>query len=248
MRSIIRPPLALCSLFIFNSSLPPAYAYTDEELIDGFNKTVFGSEYTSLLRKPYDVLVGGPYVRKFPGKVRFFVRSTAGPEALKKVQSFIVGLKKLIPDLQLSLVARQADANFVVHVVQQVDYAATVKLDVFKSQTATVRGRCMVRSLFSPEGISRSDAVIVADQSANLFSRCMTEEILQGLGPLNDDRSLKYSMFNDSSPYVNFRRFDRFILNMLYDKRIKIGASQSDVEDILPVVLKTARQRIEGGG
>jgi hypothetical protein len=104
----------------------------------------------------------------------------------------------------------------------------------------------MVRSIFSRAGISRSDAVIVSDEGESLFRRCMTEEILQGLGPLNDNRSLKLSMFNDASQFTNFRRFDRYILNMLYDRKVKNGASKIAVQRVLPSVYWRARRRILG--
>jgi len=102
----------------------------------------------------------------------------------------------------------------------------------------------MVRSVFSRGRISKSDALIVIDEGKELFSRCMTEEILQGLGPLKDDPSLKHSMFNDTSKFTSFRRFDRLLLNILYDKRIRPGASQSRVQNILPVVTRSVQKRI----
>ena len=104
----------------------------------------------------------------------------------------------------------------------------------------------MVRSIFTRAGISRSDAVIVSDEGESLFRRCMTEEILQGLGPLNDDRSLSLSMFNDTSHFTNFRRFDRYILNMLYDPRVQNGASKKATQPVLASAYRRARLRISG--
>ena len=52
-------------------------------------------------------------------------------------------------------------------------------------------GRCVVRVVSGPGGIARADAVIVADEGETLFRRCLIEEVLQGLGPLNDDARLK---------------------------------------------------------
>lgn len=215
----------------------PARASSNAELIDGFNKTVFGSEYSSLLSQSY--------IRKFDGTVRFYVNSKAGPRARSNVQRFIRRLGGLIYGLRVKIVARKRDANFIVHVVNRRAYASTVRNEVYRSSSAQVRGRCMVRSVFTRNGISRSDAVIVADEGSALFSRCMTEEILQGLGPLNDDRSLSASMFNDTSRFTSFRRFDRIILNMLYDRNIRIGMSKAEVQPLLPSVLRRVRKRIE---
>ena len=212
-------------------------AYSDESLIEGFEKTVFGSEYSGFL-------ISGSYVRKFDGPVRFHIRADGFGQRKTQVTRFLRSLERLIRGLDVEIVAREGDANFVVYVVKRKDYAKTVRNDVFKGGNPTVRGRCMVRAVFSRKGISRSDAVIVADEGDALFKRCMTEEILQGLGPLNDDQSLKASMFNDATSFTSFRRFDRILLNMLYDKRIEIGASPKAVAPLLPQVLRDVKKRL----
>lgn len=216
-----------------------AYAYSDAVLIDGFNKTVFGSEYSGA---PF----GSSYVRKFSGPVRFYIRSRAGLQRKRQVTRFVRRLERLIAGLDVRVVNSERRANFVVHIVNRRDYVTTVRRDVFGSGSARVRGRCMVRSVYSRRGISRSDAVIVADEGNALFKRCMTEEILQGLGPLNDDRSLRFSMFNDNTRFTTFRRFDRLILNMLYDRRIRNGATPGEVSRLLPVVTRDVQRRIAG--
>lgn len=233
------------SLFLAGASLTARAAspYSNEALIDGFNKTVFGSEYSGLFSQKY--------VHKFPVTVRFYVRSYVYAKSTRnsktEVERFIRTLSGLIHGLRVKIVRRERDANFVVHVVNRADYPKIVRSKVYHKTNAPVRGRCLVRSIFNRNGIIRSDAVIVVDEGRNLFQRCMTEEILQGLGPLNDDRSLAKSMFNDTSLYTSFRRFDRFILNMLYDRRVKNGVSRADVQSILPSVLRRVRRRIEGG-
>ena len=65
--------------------------------------------------------------------------------------------------------------------------------------------------------------MIVADEGDFLFRRCMVEEVLQGLGPVNDDRTLSQSVFNDRSPHSTFTSFDRHLVNMLYDPRVAPG-------------------------
>ncbi len=216
-----------------------AAAYTNADLVDAFNKTVFASEY-SLLG------FGQGYVRKFEQPVRVIVHSTAGLAAKEQVEAFVLSLPNLIENLDIDVVQNSSEANFAVYVVQQHTYAKTVRNIVFKDKSVPARGRCMVRSVFTREAMTRSDAVIVADDGEKLFSRCMTEEILQGLGPLNDDRSLVHSMFNDGTAFTSFRRFDRLLLNMLYDERIKHGASRRSVQKLLPVIARDNRRRIEG--
>ncbi|MDN3718295.1 DUF2927 domain-containing protein [Roseibium salinum] len=101
-----------------------------------------------------------------------------------------------------------------------------------------------MRVVSGGNGIKRSSAVIVSDEGEFLFKRCLVEEVLQGLGPMNDDESLTHSVFNDSSRHSRFTVFDQLILNMLYDPRIKPGMSIEQVKPILPLVVRDARNRV----
>lgn len=231
--SVLMGALAVFSPFVS----APALAITDAEIIDGFKKTVFGSEYARRQTA---------YVRKFVGPVRFYVRSRVGRAPVAQVHRFISSLDGLIDNLRPQLMPSVRYANFTVHLVSRAQYKDTVRRIVFRNPRAPVRGRCMVRSLFTKNGITRSDAVVVVDEGEGLFKRCMHEEILQGLGPLNDDRSLSDSMFNDTSRHTEFRRFDRLILNVLYDPRIRAGASPGAIAPLLPTVVRDVRRRVEG--
>ncbi|MDD9910451.1 MAG: DUF2927 domain-containing protein [Ahrensia sp.] len=220
------------------ASMAPAHAvHSDSSLIDGFEKTVFGSEYSGFV-------LSSQYVRKFQQPVRFHVKANGFGKRKADVTRFLRRLSGLIKGLDVEIVSDAAKANFVVHIVRRRDYGRTVRDEVFSGRDVTIRGRCMVRAVFSRRGISRSDAVIVADEGDALFQRCMVEEILQGLGPLNDDRSLKASMFNDATNFTSFRRFDRILLNMLYDPRIRAGASKRAVVPLLPEVVRDVKRRI----
>ncbi|MEL7229235.1 MAG: DUF2927 domain-containing protein [Pseudomonadota bacterium] len=239
MRIVVFVLALLCTLPAFGRS-----PFSDAQLIDGFNRTVFGSEYATILQRTG--LVGANYVRKFAEPVRFYIKNGHTAVSERKVRAFITSLNGYIEGLDADIVALPSRANFTVHIVRRRDYARTVRRDVFGRSNAPVRGRCMVRAVFSRAGIARSDAVIVADEGADLFSRCMAEEILQGLGPLNDDRTLKHSIFNDESRFTDFRRFDRLILNMLYDPALPPGLPQADAARRLPAVLQRVRRAVEG--
>jgi len=218
----------------------PALAGTaDASFIDGFNKTVFASEYG-----------GGQtrsqlYVRKFNKPVRFYLRIQTAEPIMEHLQQFILSLSSLIKGLDVAITDRPGDANFVVHVVPKSAYARTVRDVVYRDQDAVARGRCMVRAIYNRRGIIRSEAVIVADQGMGQFNRCMIEEILQGLGPLNDHASLSKSMFNDQSRFTTLQPFDRVILNMLYDPAVHAGAAQHTVQPILPSVVRRVRQHMK---
>ena len=211
--------------------------FSDTALLNGFYRTVFGLEHGS--SGP-----GANIVKKFSQPVRLYVDDRSRARRGLTVEQFARALDDAVGGLQLDVVNDPTVANFTVYVVGRSAYAQTIREDVYASQSAPIRGRCMVRVLTQRSGISRAQAVIVADEGDFLFRRCMIEEILQGLGPLNDDPSLTASVFNDTSDHSIFTLHDRYILNMLYHPRIKAGMTRGEVDRVINAVLNEVRQTV----
>ena len=228
---------ALCIAFSLTFAAPPAAAqnsFSDQDLYDAFFRTVFGLEYQSFGR-------GAGVVKKFTGPVRVYIDSRSSVDRRPAVRSFIRSVNRSVRHLDLRATDRPQRANFTVFIVDRAQYAQVIQDDVYNSSRAPVRGRCMVRIITGSEGIRRAQAVIVSDEGEFLFNRCMVEEILQGLGPLNDDSSLVHSVFNDNSRHARFMAHDRYLLNMLYHPSIRPGMNRNDVRGLLPPVLRDVR-------
>jgi hypothetical protein len=178
--------------------------------------------------------------------VRFHIddRSDAGRRG--EVLRFVRSLPGKIAGLNVTVVERAEAANFRVFIVDRADYSAVVAEEIYdRPSSAFAPGKCLVRVVSGRNGITRSDAVIVADEGDFLFRRCMAEEILQGLGPANDDAALAESVFNDASRHASFTRFDRYLLNMLYHPAIEPGMTKMQVQRVLPEVLAEVRARLD---
>ena len=65
--------------------------------------------------------------------------------------------------------------------------------------------------------------------------------MLQSLGPINDTSSVPWTMFNDNVSMEFFDVYDQYILNILYDPRIKAGMTVAEVRERLPDVLADVR-------
>lgn len=218
-------------------SLSPASALDDEEVKRGFNLTVFGSELSPLGFQ-------ANYVHKFRDEVKFRIHNLSSKNRTRDVARFINTLEREIAGLKVRIVSEGERANFNVYVVNRANYIDTVREKIERNRNARVPGKCLVKSRFSRAGMIQSDAVIVSDEGEALFKRCLIEEILQGLGPLNENTSLSKSVFNDTSKHTRFTNFDRLILNMLYDERVKNGASLRSVSKVLDAVLSDTKGRL----
>ncbi|MEM9634908.1 MAG: DUF2927 domain-containing protein [Pseudomonadota bacterium] len=228
----------LFSLFLVASPVRAAsQTFSTEELLQGFERTVFGLEYRSWSWRPY-------MVKKFTKPVIFYVHNLSARNRKSIVHRFVREIDRRVGGLKATVTNDPAAANFEVYVVDRAQYVPVVKKDIYKNDRAKVPGRCLVRVVSGRKGIKRSSAVIVSDEGEFLFKRCLVEEILQGLGPMNDDERLTHSVFNDSSRHSRFTVFDQIILNMLYDPRIKPGMSKKQIEPILPLVVRDARRRV----
>lgn len=228
---------ALIVGFLAALCVSPAQAFTNEEVKRGFNLTVFGSELS-----PFGIQAR--YVHKFRDEVRFRIHNLSSKNRTRSAQRFINSLEKQIKGLKVRIVEENQRANFNIYIVNRSNYVQTVREKVERRSNAKAPGKCLVKSRFSRAGMIRSDAVIVADEGEALFKRCLIEEILQGLGPLNESTSLNKSVFNDTSKHTRFTDFDRLILNMLYDERIKNGASPRSVSKVLDEVLADTKRRL----
>lgn len=208
--------------------------FSDTALADGFYRTVFGLEYETGGR-------GASVVKKFVQPVRLYVDHRARLDRRQEVERFVQSVNHAVRGLDLRVVTDRQAANFIVHVVDRAQYADVIRRDVYNSSQAVIRGRCMVRVLTGHGGISQAQAVIVSDEGEFLFNRCLVEEVLQGLGPLNDDPTLAASVFNDQSQHTRFMLHDRYVLNMLYHPRIQPGMQRDQVDQVLSGVLADVR-------
>ncbi len=87
----------------------------------------------------------------------------------------------------------------------------------------------------------RSDVFLVADKGEFIFLDCAYEELLQSLGPINDDPSVPWTMFNDAVRMGFFGVYDQYVLNILYHPRVRPGMTVAQVRALLPEVMPDVR-------
>jgi hypothetical protein len=218
-------------------------AFTDVEIADGFFKTTFGAEMS----------LSGSHserIRKYDRPVRVFVESRAAPDRREEIAKVVADIRARVNNLDIAITTRRKDANMLVHLVRDRNLNRTIRRVYGREQ-----GNKIVRTL-DPQCLSRfrkdesyrikdSDIILVADAGDFIFYDCAYEEILQALGPINDDSSVPWTMFNDDVQMGFFDVYDQFILNILYDPRIKPGMTHEEVQSLFPEILKTVRPWIE---
>ncbi|MGY3621519.1 hypothetical protein ACVJGD_007715 [Bradyrhizobium sp. USDA 10063] len=211
--------------------------FTDSEITEGFMKTAFGAEYHLAGRVDR--------IRKYDGPIRVFADGT---RADRKAQlAKIVGdIAAKVQHLDIAMTESSEAANVRVRLVRDRDLYRTITT-FYGSERAKE-----IRSSLDPQCLSgfrkndnfeieHSDVILTIDNGDFVFLDCAYEELLQSLGPINDTSSVPWTMFNDNVSMGYFDIYDQYILNLLYDPRIRAGMTVQDVKAVLPDVLADVR-------
>jgi hypothetical protein len=211
--------------------------FTDGEIADGFFKTAFGAEYHLAGRVDR--------IRKYDVPVRVF--ATGGrPDRKAQLAKVVADIARRVAHLDIAMTDSSDAANVVVNLVRDRDLSRTIKT-FYGSERARE-----IRSSLDPQCLSgfrknerfeieHSDVILAFDSSEFIFLDCAYEELLQSLGPINDTSSVPWTMFNDNVSMGFFDVYDQYILNVLYDPRIKAGMTVEEVKAVLPEVLADVR-------
>jgi hypothetical protein len=216
--------------------------FTDAEIIDGFFKVTFGAEF--------HVAGGVDRIRKYEGPIRVFIDNRATPDRTQQLEAAVADIRSRIRNLDFAVTDRRDDANMIVSLVNDRDLARMIRtiygIDRARRIQRTLEPQCL--SGFRKDESSRilrSDVIITADVGDFVFYDCVYEELLQALGPINDDTTVPWTMFNDDVQMGFFDLYDQYLLNILYDTRVRPGMTRAEVQTLLPEVLPAVRAWVD---
>lgn len=212
--------------------------FTDAEIIEGFMQTAFGAEYHVAGRIDR--------IRKFDKPVKVFIAGTARPDRRRQVAGITADIGRRIQHIDITMTKTRAEANVVVNLVREHDLDKAI-LRFYGAEEARE-----IRKSLDPQCLSgfrknenyeidHSEVILTADSDDFVFLDCAYEELLQSLGPINDTEQVPWTMFNDNVSMGFFDIYDQYLLNILYDPRIKAGMGVAEVRAVLPGVLADVR-------
>jgi hypothetical protein len=210
--------------------------FTDGEIIEGFLKIAFGAEYHLAGRVDR--------IRKYEVPVRVFAD---GNRADRKAQlsKVVADIAQRVQHLDIAMAETGDGANVVVKLVRDRDLFRTISTFYGSERAreihASLDPQCL--SGFRKNDrfeIEHSDVILTIDTGDFTFLDCAYEELLQSLGPINDT-NVPWTMFNDNVSMGFFDVYDQYLMNMLYDPRIRPGMTVAEVKAVLPDVLADVR-------
>jgi Protein of unknown function (DUF2927) len=212
--------------------------FTDSEIVEGFLKTAFGAEYH---------LAGHvDRIRKYAAPVRVFANGANRPDRKAQLAKVVADIADRVQNLDIAMAQDSDSANVLVSLVRDRDLFRTIQssygIDRAREIRKSLDPQCL--SGFRKNDrfeIEHSDVILTVDKGDFVFMDCAYEELLQSLGPINDTASVPWTMFNDNVSMGFFDVYDQYILNILYDRRIKAGMTIEEVKTVLPTVLADVR-------
>jgi hypothetical protein len=216
--------------------------FSDAEIVDGFFKVTFGAEF--------HVAGGVDRIRKYDGPIRVYVDNRMQPDRSSEVAAVVADIRTRIRDLDLAVTSKRDGAQIVVSLVRDRDLARTIRslygIDRARRIQRSLEPQCLSGFVKNENSrIIHSDVIVVADAGNFVFFDCLYEELLQSLGPINDT-TVPWTMFNDEVQMGFFDLYDQYLLNILYDRRIRPGMTRTEVEVLLPELLPQVRSWVEG--
>ncbi len=217
--------------------------FTDSEIIEGFFKTAFGAEYHLAGRVDR--------IRKYDRPVRVFAEGAARPERRAQLAKVVADIGARVQHLDIAMAPTAGEANVVVNLVRDRDMSKTITSFYGQERAKEIRTSLDPQCLSGFRKnenfeIEHSDVILTYDSGDFVFLDCAYEELLQSLGPINDTSSVPWTMFNDNVSMGFFDIYDQYILNILYDPRIKAGMTVTEVKAVLPEVLADVRVWVRG--
>jgi len=211
--------------------------FTDNEIVDGFMKTAFGAEYHLAGRVDR--------IRKYEVPVRVFADGNR-PDRKAQLAMIVADIATKVQHLDIAMAENGDGANVSVKLVRDRDLYRTITTFYGGERAREIKSSLDPQCLSGFRKneryeIEHSDVILTVDNGDFVFLDCAYEELLQSLGPINDTSSVPWTMFNDNVSMGFFDVYDQYLLNVLYDPRVKAGMTVAEVKAVLPGVLADVR-------
>jgi Protein of unknown function (DUF2927) len=237
LTALIHPAAAEHPLITKNRAIERT-SFTDAQISDGFFKIAFGAEFNTAGRIDR--------IRKYEVPVRVYADSRSKPDRRAAVAAVVADIQSRIEHIDIGMAEKKADANVAVLLVRDRDLPRFIRrfygAERAKQIQKSLEPQCL--SGFRKDDnyrILSSDVLIAVDAGEFIFYDCIYEELLQALGPINDDDSVAWTMFNDDVQKGYFDVYDQYLLNILYHPRVRAGMTRDEVRALLPEILPEIR-------
>jgi len=213
---------------------PPQYTrFTAAELSRGFLALAFGS----------DLRIGArpTGIRRFDHPIRAHVVGGGAVDRTGLMSRVIAEYAHAVPDLQLSE-TNSNSADIEVHLIDEKDFRSALQAAfgprIARTFVARTDPQCMTSVRSTADGeIVHSVSFIIVDKGEDVFLDCAFHELLHAFGLSNHDQHNPWTTLNQRRMVGYLTVYDRALLTLLYDPRIKPGMTVHQARTVLPPII-----------
>src|SRR5690348_236381 len=214
---------------------PPQFTtFTAAELERGFMALAFGS----------DLRIGARPrgIRRFDHPIRAVVMGGGSVDRSARMRDVIAEYASTVPSLRLSP-ANAGDADIEVRLIDEKDFngalVAAFGPKIAKDFIARTDPQCMTSVKSNAAGdIVRSVSFIIVDKGDDVFLDCAYHELLHAFGLSNHDQHNVWTTLNQNRMVGYLTVYDRDLLTILYDRRIRPGMAPAAARRVLPRAIR----------
>jgi hypothetical protein len=214
---------------------PPEYTrFSPAELTRGFLALAFGS----------DLRVGGKPkgIRKFVEPARIAVLDQGSVSRSAAYKAVVREFAAKIPHLTVTLTDNIEAANIVVRLIDEKHFIRAMEQafgkSVARAFVARTDPQCMTSIKSRQDGtILRVDSFIIVDQGDDVFYDCAYHETLHAFGLSNHADKNPRTTLNQNRVVGYLSVYDRAMLTLLYNPRIRPGMTAAQVKRALPAAI-----------
>ena len=206
-------------------------SFSNDEIKDGFFKTAFRGELQ------FDH--ADERIRKFDGPVRVFVVNRGEPDRRAEVAAIVADIRAHMSHLDLAMTEDRATANFVVTLVPRRRLEATIRARYGHDEAREIDRKLAPECLSgiakdASYRIRRAEAILPVDNGDFFFSDCAYEELLRAWASSTTTIRCRGPCSMTTCRSEFFDIYDQYLLNILYDRRVRPGMTKNEVDRLLP--------------
>jgi len=214
--------------------------FSTPELERGFRALAFGS----------DLRVGAAPrgIRRFDHPIRVAVVGAGSVDRGEAMRRVLEEYGRKIPNLHLSIAAgsQPADAppaDVEVRLIDEKNFKSALRAAfgarIAQTFVARTDPQCMTSVKSSVDGgIVRAVSFIIVDKGDDVFLDCAYHELLHAFGLSNHDQSNPWTTLNQKRKVGYLSVYDRALLSLLYDPRLRPGMTLRETRAVLPRVIQ----------
>jgi hypothetical protein len=205
------------------------------ELTRGFLALAFGS----------DLRIGATPrgIRRFDRPIRAAVIASGSVDRTSAMQRVVTEYAEKVPNLHLSVVQAAASADIELRLIDEKDFTAALHAafgsEITRTFIARTDPQCMTSVKSDADGaIVHTVSFIIVDKGDAVFFDCAYHELLHAFGLSNHDQHNPWTTLNQHRMVGYMSVYDRSLLTLLYDPRLRPGMTAAQARAVLPGIIQ----------